>query len=169
MTAARESAGQMFAKRESRDGDHADVLRKLEITIERPTGAIAQVAEESQALAAQRVVETIHQRGWISREQPLGHRRAVQNPAEIDPCCYVLNAPAASGSASAIFTSAPPLLNEARMTGWSVCSRSQSQMIRAFCFNVPRLAMGMIPVGQLSRSACSRRRRPSAPERGFSR
>src|SRR5258708_33631931 len=89
MTAARESAGKMFAKRESRDGDHADVLRKLEITIERPTGAIAQFAEESQALAAQRVVETIHQRGWISREQPLGHRRAVENPAGIDRCCYI--------------------------------------------------------------------------------
>src|SRR5260370_41932535 len=93
MTPARESAGKMFAKRESRDGDHADVLRKLEITIERPTGAIAQVAEESQALAAQRVVETIHQRGWISSEQPPGHRRALHNPTEIDPCCYMFKSP----------------------------------------------------------------------------
>src|ERR1700719_829054 len=80
----------MFAKRESRDGDHADVVRKLERTIQRSTRAITQVAEESQDLAAKRVVETIQKRGRISREQPLGHRRAIQNPTEIDPCCYIL-------------------------------------------------------------------------------
>jgi hypothetical protein len=42
----------MFAKRESRDGDHADVVRKLQRTIQQMTRAITQVAEESQALAA---------------------------------------------------------------------------------------------------------------------
>src|SRR5580704_13889022 len=80
----------MFAKRKSRNGDHADVLRQLQLKIQRPAWAISQIAAESQALAAQSVVETIEQRGRISREQPLGHWGAIQNPAQIDPRSYIL-------------------------------------------------------------------------------
>jgi len=80
----------MLAKRKSCDGDHRHVRRKLQLKIQRPASAMSQVAEESQALAAQSVVEPIQQRGQISREQPLGHRRAIKNPAQVDPCRHIL-------------------------------------------------------------------------------
>lgn len=40
MTPARQTVGQVFAEWKSRDGDHEDVLRQLELKIQRATRAI---------------------------------------------------------------------------------------------------------------------------------